>query len=134
MKQNYIAFMAIILITIVYLNSKALAQLKTANSKITGNVIDEEQKPLDYVTISLLRAKDSSLVKTSITDLNGMYSFENIAAGNYLASATLMGYKKSFSQPFELNDSQKLVTIPKLRLSRKQKSEGSKYCCTEAFY
>lgn len=122
MKQNYIAFMAIILITIVYLNSKALAQLKTANSKITGNVIDEEQKPLDYVTISLLRAKDSSLVKTSITDLNGMYSFENIAAGNYLASATMMGYKKSFSQPFELNDSQKLVTIPKLRLSIESRS------------
>ena len=62
--------------------------------KITGAVNDNTNKPLSSVSISLLNQKDSSLIKTSLTNKDGKYEFENIANGNYFVSASLVGYQK----------------------------------------
>lgn len=121
MKKTNYAIIVLLFFTILHLNnSTALAQ--TAGSKITGNVIDEAQKPLDYVTISILKAKDSTLVKTSFTDLAGVYSFESVPEGSYLVSAFIMGYKKSFSKSFVIDASHKQVVIPEQQLSMESRS------------
>ncbi len=123
MKKTYQAFIVILGIAILHLNSiTAGAQPKIAGSKITGSVSDESGKPLDYATISLLRAKDSSLVKTSVSDPAGLYSFENVPAGNYHISALMMGYKKSFSKPFLIDETNKQIDLPKQTLSPESKS------------
>ena len=46
--------------------------------KISGTITDESKKPLQSVSVSLLRAKDSSLVKIAVTSKEGKYEFENI--------------------------------------------------------
>lgn len=121
MKKTNYAIIVLLFFTILHLNnSTALAQ--TAGSKITGNVIDEAQKPLDYVTISILKAKDSTLVKTSFTDLAGVYSFESVPEGSYMVSAFIMGYKKSFSKSFVIDASHKQVVIPEQQLSMESRS------------
>jgi len=47
--------------------------------KISGSIKDGgNQKIIDAATISLLKAADSVLVKTALTDAAGNFSFENV--------------------------------------------------------
>lgn len=64
--------------------------------KITGNVIDVSQNPIPMATIRLLQP-DSSFVKGTVTDNNGIFDFENIKKGNYILSVSCIGYVDSFS-------------------------------------
>src|SRR5215470_10816719 len=78
--------------------------------KISGTVTDASAKAIHSATVSLLRAKDSSLVKFSPTDKNGAYEFENIKDGRYLVSASNVGYGKAVSATFEVSSSS--ATVP----------------------
>ncbi len=71
-------------------------------AELTGKTISN-QNPIESVLVSLLKAKDSSLVKTAISDKNGTYLFQNITAGKYLLSANLIGYRKTFSAIIDIN-------------------------------
>lgn len=70
-----------------------------AAGKITGSVITEQGKPADYATVTLLRAKDSSVVKSSLTNEAGLYTIERVNTGTYILKATIIGYNKTFSGP-----------------------------------
>ncbi|HYK76493.1 MAG TPA: TonB-dependent receptor, partial [Daejeonella sp.] len=83
---------------------------------ITGSVIDDKQQALDFATVSLLKAKDSTLVKTAMTDIAGNYFFEKVAAGEYLISASMVGYKKAFGNPFILKENQAEITVSPLQV------------------
>ncbi|WP_419802040.1 TonB-dependent receptor domain-containing protein [Mucilaginibacter sp.] len=87
---------------------------QTRNGQISGFVVDAQQKPLDYATVTLLKTKDSTLVKGALTDDKGHYQFANVAAGSYLVSATVINYKKAFSQPVTISDGHAVFTIEKL--------------------
>ncbi|MGB4773654.1 MAG: TonB-dependent receptor [Daejeonella sp.] len=123
MKRIKLISLLILFATVLLLNSTTLfAQAKIPGSKISGKVVDQQQKTIDYATISLLKAKDSTLVKTSVTDLSGDYSFENVLAGNYLVSASMVGYKKIFSNFFTLNDSIPIIKLDPLQLNAENKT------------
>lgn len=77
------------------------AALKT---EISGRVLDEQQKPAIYATVSLLKLKDSALVKNTITDTSGSYHFRDIVPGSYLIRVLLMGYKNSYSKDFVVTE------------------------------
>ena len=82
--------------------------------KISGNITDESQKPVHSATVSLLHAKDSTLVKIAITDKEGKYEFEKIAEGKFLLSVSSVGFQKTFGQSLEItvdNSSFKAETI-----------------------
>ena len=79
-------------------------------SRISGSVKDEAGSPITSATLSLLKAKDSSLIKIAVTDKAGLYEFVNIKEGQYLLSATSVGFGKKFSQPFSVAASD--VEIP----------------------
>jgi len=70
-------------------------------AKISGKVKDAEGKFPSAATVSLLKSKDSSLVKIAVTDKTGLYELLNIKEGSYLLSITSVGYKKSYSKVFE---------------------------------
>ena len=60
-------FILTILLTVIM-----FAQVQ-AQSKISGKVLDEKQKPAEFATAALLNAKDSSMVKAEITNLERAY-------------------------------------------------------------
>lgn len=69
-----------------------------SGGKISGSIKDGgNQKVIDAATVSLLKAKDSALVKVAVTDKDGNFSFENIKEGSYLVLATSAGHTKTFS-------------------------------------
>nr|WP_199156819.1 TonB-dependent receptor [Pedobacter sp. ASV2] len=81
----------------------AYAQTGT-KSNITGVILDEHNKPADYVTVVLFKAADSSIVKTAFTDQTGNFSFLVAAKGDYYYKASMMGYKTLKSKTIKLSD------------------------------
>ncbi|UYQ94270.1 TonB-dependent receptor family protein [Chitinophaga horti] len=82
----------------------ATAMPALAQTKVTGQVNQADNKPVPFATVTLLKAKDSTLAKGAVADIDGKYQFEQVAAGKYLVAAVNMGMKKSFSQPFEVKN------------------------------
>ena len=73
----------------------------TFAQKVTGVVKDQQGKGLDKSTVSLLRAKDSSVVKLSVTGVDGRYSL-TADAGKYLLSVSHVGYMPIYSNHFDV--------------------------------
>ncbi len=84
--------------------------------QINGLAKDENGTPLNGVTVSLIKATDSSTVKLAVTKANGAYSFSGIKEGNYKVMVTYVGYKPAFSAKlfFQFID----VIVPELKLSK----------------
>ena len=87
---------------------------------VTGLLQDEQAKPMDYATVTLLRGKDSSVVKSTLTNDAGKYHFDNIAAGRYIVKATTVGYQASYSPAFDLNSD--AVTVPVIILQKSSRN------------
>ena len=116
MKTTHFAALVTLLVTfLLCANRQTQAQTKLAGSRITGQVVDDQRKPLDFATIILLRTADSVMVKTSLTDLEGRYLFESIPAGEYFLTASMVGYKKVKSKSFSLNASNAAVQVEQLQ-------------------
>jgi outer membrane receptor protein involved in Fe transport len=62
--------------------------------QLKGKVSTANQEPVAYATVSILQKSDSTLVKVSITDGDGKFSFAEIKAGEYLLRVTSVGYKE----------------------------------------
>ncbi len=78
---------------------------------IQGKILDKENKPQEFVNILLLNAADSTLHKGTITDVNGDFLFEDIANGKYLVAASMVGYKKTYTETFELNETNSTYSV-----------------------
>lgn len=97
----------------------SLCSFAQNGGKIFGSIKDGgQQAVIDASSVSLLLEKDSSLVKTSITDKEGKFLFENLADGNYLVAATSVGYQKTFSKPMLISETQKEEDAGVLQLLR----------------
>ena len=100
-----------LLITSCFLMMSVFAQ------QVTGNVKDEQGKALSNSTVSLLNAKDSSVVKLAASNNNGSYTFNGIKAGQYIVSMSHIGYATVYSSPFEYSGTGDL-SVPALQVSK----------------
>lgn len=80
----------------------ALTSMAQTSSKISGRIRDEQGNALAAASVSLLKAKDSALVKIAVTDKEGTYEFLNVREGKYLISSSSVGFQKSYSKPVEV--------------------------------
>jgi hypothetical protein len=90
--------------------------------KITGQVIQAGNKPVEFATVTLLKAKDSSLVKGAVADVNGRYEFENIKQGRYLMAAAFVGMTKAYGKPFEITGANANVQMDPISLNTDTKN------------
>jgi len=71
---------------------------------------------MDYATVSLLKAKDSTVVKGTLTNDAGAYVFDGINPGDYIIKATNMGYNKAASAAFNINEGINSFNVPALTM------------------
>jgi len=76
------------------------ANAQTPGAKISGRVADEAKKPVDAATVVLTNAKDSSAVKTVLSNPDGSFAFENQKPGAYCIIVTSIGYRNYKSAAF----------------------------------
>lgn len=96
------------------------ATSKTKQGTISGLILDEQSKPVDYVTVGLFKSSDSSLVKTALTTPDGKFEFVNINTGNYYVKANMMGYGIYKGKPFSLLENNLTLVLENINL----KTEG----------
>lgn len=73
-----------------------------AQSKVQGVVVSETGEPLPLVSVALLRATDSVLVKAVLSDTIGAYHFSNIPKGIYLLNFTYTGFEQLYSLQYSI--------------------------------
>jgi outer membrane receptor protein involved in Fe transport len=88
MKLFRVAFLAIL--ACLCLN---FAYAQNTGGKITGTITDQNSKPIDGATVSLVMAKDSAVVKTAIANADGSFVFGNLKDDTYRVFATSVGFK-----------------------------------------
>ena len=103
-----------LLIAIITLSFSSQAQ--KGSGKVSGQVIDGNTKTIEAATITLLRAKDSSVAKISSANKEGNFVFENVGEGRYLVSITAVGHTKGFSETFEISQSNTDVSLKTIEL------------------
>jgi iron complex outermembrane receptor protein len=91
-----------------------LFSITSFGQSITGSVLDEKYKPIPSASIALQRAKDSSIVKISLTDSLGRYAFSSIDSGSYFLTITHTGYLTAVSPFFKLGfaDDTYIMNLP----------------------
>ncbi|MFT5833819.1 MAG: hypothetical protein ACI97N_001448 [Cognaticolwellia sp.] len=72
-----------------------------SQGNIKGNVTDENSQPVEFANVLLLNAVDSSLAKGNLSDSNGTYYFD-VSSGKYLIFVSMIGYRETYSEVFEL--------------------------------
>ncbi len=63
---------------------------------LSGKVFDQDARPLEFSTVTLLDPQDSTLRFFGITDREGSFLIRNIEAGNYLLQAAFIGYNSFY--------------------------------------
>lgn len=79
-----------------------------SQTNITGQIVDDQQQSLAFANILLLSPIDSSLVKGNVSDENGNYIIEGVQSGNFLLSATMIGYQPIY-RTIEIDNDSKAV-------------------------
>ncbi|HTH83029.1 MAG TPA: outer membrane beta-barrel family protein [Mucilaginibacter sp.] len=100
----------------------AFAQTGGPFATVTGKLVNEQNKPMDYATISLLNAKDSTVIKGTLTTDAGAYTFDNIKPGDYIIKATNVGYFKATSAVFTIGSDGKAFTVADLSMQPNTKT------------
>ncbi|HLL43275.1 MAG TPA: outer membrane beta-barrel family protein, partial [Segetibacter sp.] len=77
---------------------------------VSGTVKDNKGNALAHVTISLLKAKDSTLVKSEISNTAGKFEMQIPAQQTYLLLYTMVGYQNKYSNIFSLNKNYNVIT------------------------
>lgn len=74
------------LIVIILLNYYVFAQTNSVPTVLIV-IVNEKQTALENATVESLKSKDSSLVKSTITDKSGLAEFEKIVPGTYMVKS-----------------------------------------------
>ena len=104
--------------TILFL---AIANISFAqnNGSIRGNLIDTILKqPVGDVTITILQAKDSSLVTFGRSGKSGSFHIRYLPKGQYRLLATHIGYR-NYSKNFEITDDEKDIDAGYIAINNK---------------
>lgn len=85
MKLSFAGILQVIAFAFVHV---AYAQTLPNENQAFGKIVDEKQIPLEFATVILLKASDSSLVKTAFTEKDGKFLFSSIPDGKYYLLST----------------------------------------------
>ncbi len=77
---------------------------------IKGLVADSTAAPLEWATVALLAAQDSSLVNFATSDAKGNFEIKGVAGGNYVLQISFVSYS-TYSKGIELKANLDLGTI-----------------------
>lgn len=76
------------------------AQTKSA---LSGRVADASKVGIASASVTVLRAKDSSVVKLTVTDKEGRFEFASLPDGRFFVNISAVGYAGYYSAPFDVS-------------------------------
>ena len=92
---------------------------KSTNIKIVGKVIHAETtQQMEYVTLLLLQAKDSSQVSGTVSNAKGSFEL-NASPGEYILKASFIGFETVYIPNIVLSENRPFQKIPIIQLAVK---------------
>lgn len=82
---------------------------------VKGKILDTNNKPLDYVNVVLLRQTNNALAGGGITDVDGLFSIDNITVGTYRLEVSFVGYK-TYTKPIVIKSPEDKLTVGAIKL------------------
>ena len=61
-------------------------------ARISGQVLEKEDKVLSFANVVLLAAKDSALVKAVVTGQSGGFVLDKVSPGHYVLFISMVGF------------------------------------------
>jgi iron complex outermembrane recepter protein len=114
MRNIYLALMLCI--------ASVAARAQGGKGSVSVTVTNDQKAPLESATVEVLRAKDSALVKTALSDKSGNALAEGLPAGRYLLRVSMTGHQAAYAPVFELNEGT-AQQVPALALAPKATNE-----------
>ncbi|MFY7708703.1 MAG: TonB-dependent receptor domain-containing protein [Flavobacteriales bacterium] len=90
----------------------------SAQSAITGLVVDDQKLPLEFVNVILQNASDSAMVKAAVTGSDGTFTIESIPSGDYFILFRQVGFPDAATAVFNYKEGQRFE-VPELVMSTK---------------
>ena len=109
------------LLLIILLNfqfSAAQAEQNTESGTIKGKVLDEQEEPVAFATISLTDT-EGTILGGGISDDKGKFSLVNIPLGTLTVEVQFLGYQ-AFQQEVQLQKDKETITLKTITLSPDQ--------------
>ncbi len=84
---------------------------------ISGFVVDRiNQAPIEFCTIAIIKASDSTMVNGALADEKGTFTVTNLKNGEYLLRIEFIGYSKSYFGPVTINSNQNNINTGKIAI------------------
>lgn len=89
-----------------------------ANAQVTGRVIDQrDQTPIEYSSVAVFSARDSSLLSGTITDAKGYFELKGLTNGNYYLSIQFVGYETRTVSRIQIDQSHSKIDLGDIPLT-----------------
>lgn len=89
--NNFMGKYGILTIVMISISLVGLAQTGSIKAVVNNN---NEQKPVAGATVSLLLQKDSTLVKNTVTNKDGFFILDGLAANNFIVTINTVSYQQ----------------------------------------
>jgi iron complex outermembrane receptor protein len=89
-----------------------LSSFGISQNRLEGKIKDEKDQPIPFCSLGLMKAKDSTLVKGTVTAENGEFKFESVATGDYLIKVTNVGFSVTWSGIIQIDSLSKINIEP----------------------
>ena len=109
MKTKFVALLALCL-------SLACSLYAGTTATVTGTVTDARNEPAVGALVSLFSLKDTSLIKSTLTEFDGKFQLDNLKAGTYFLTVNLTGNDAYKSDTLILHADTEAITLPAITL------------------
>ncbi|MDB5230599.1 MAG: TonB-dependent receptor, partial [Chitinophagaceae bacterium] len=84
---------------------------------ITGQVTDQNNQPIEFANVLLIKTADSSQVKAVVTDKKGKFTIAAVMPAAYVLRCSYIGSQPELSQPFTITDGQRVYRVETIVLA-----------------
>jgi len=110
------------LISLLIISTFSLAQ-NFNNGKLSFRVLNDKSGPLENSGASLLRANDSSLYKSGMSDKNGLVEFNYLKVGKYIVKITAANFEDQYSAAVNISETNAIASLPDIILALNRSSQ-----------
>ncbi len=93
-----------------------LIGISSVMAQIKGQLVDEQNQPLEYATAAIFTVETNTLVAGVVSDEKGVFSINNIKKGTYYLEVSFLGYEKKRIEPIEVAKRGEVIDLGTIQL------------------
>lgn len=102
-----------------------ITSVSAQHHRVTGRLVDQQEKPVSYAGIAIYKAIDSVTLLTVLSDSAGHFHMPQLPKGKYWIKASYVGYLDFKSKLFELNADNPVLSFGNIKLIEDGRSLNS---------